>query len=562
MWKGRKSAFAAMGRISPNYYVQDGVIPRKDIAAGPARDRAARPRGRSCASPTSFTPATATCIRSCSTMRASPAKKRRAERVGGEILRVCLRYGGSVTGEHGVGRDKACYLGEQFFARRSGDDEARALRRSIPDGCSIPDKVFPTPRLCGDRPGRLRAASRSNAAAKRVADDARLEHRRRRRRARIGARRSRRTRVDRRAISTRRQRRLRSSAAAPNSISATPPRALDAVVRTTALDRVVDYAPEDQTITVEAGMRSPRSTRCSPNTTRCCRSTSPTGANATVGGAIATNAFGARRHRYGSIKDLIVGIEIVRPDGVDRARRRQGREERRRLRSPQADGRFARHAGRDRERDVSRLPRNRARRRRVRRAAPRRRRVLFAALLDDARSSPSRSCTTRRTDGVRADVRRIRRRRRRRRSRTAASAVAGAHGVAAPRCDVARRRVRARARRPSRGRVRAASRSDRRVPRAATAPLAGVRPRRAVGYPTLGVTLARASDAAKHARRRRRAERARAARRSSFARCRSARAARRCVGRTAAVVRADARAQGATSIRKGLCNPGRFVGGL
>ena len=37
---------------------------------------------------------------------------------------------------------------------------------------------------------------------------------------------------------------------------------------------------------------------------------------ATVGGAIATNAFGARRHRYGSIKDLIVGIEIVRPDGV------------------------------------------------------------------------------------------------------------------------------------------------------------------------------------------------------------------------------------------------------
>jgi glycolate oxidase len=63
-----------------------------------------------------------------------------------------LKYGGSVTGEHGVGRDKACYLGEQF----SADDLAtmKLVRAAFdPDGVLNPDKMFPTPRLCGDRPG-------------------------------------------------------------------------------------------------------------------------------------------------------------------------------------------------------------------------------------------------------------------------------------------------------------------------------------------------------------------------------------------------------------------------
>ncbi len=75
-----------------------------------------------------------------------------AERVAGEILRVCLRYGGSITGEHGVGRDKACYLGEQF----SADDLAtmQLIRAAFdPAGLFNPGKLFPTPRLCGDVPG-------------------------------------------------------------------------------------------------------------------------------------------------------------------------------------------------------------------------------------------------------------------------------------------------------------------------------------------------------------------------------------------------------------------------
>ncbi len=94
------------------------------------------------------------------------------------------------------------------------------------------------------------------------------------------------------------------------------PRALDTVVRTTALDRAIEYSPEDQTITVEAGMRVTALDALLAQHGQMLPLDVADRQRATVGGAIATNAFGARRHRYGSIKDLIVGIEIVRPDGV------------------------------------------------------------------------------------------------------------------------------------------------------------------------------------------------------------------------------------------------------
>ncbi|HEV8020572.1 MAG TPA: FAD-binding oxidoreductase [Candidatus Lustribacter sp.] len=95
-----------------------------------------------------------------------------------------------------------------------------------------------------------------------------------------------------------------------------PPRALDAVVSMTALNRILEYSPEDQTVTVEAGVRLATLDAALAEHGQMLPIDTGDRAHATVGGAIATNAFGARRHRYGSIKDLIVGIEIVRPDGV------------------------------------------------------------------------------------------------------------------------------------------------------------------------------------------------------------------------------------------------------
>jgi glycolate oxidase FAD binding subunit len=95
-----------------------------------------------------------------------------------------------------------------------------------------------------------------------------------------------------------------------------PPRALDTIVRTVALDRVIDYVPEDQTITVEAGMSFAELDRVLAQYGQMFPLDVVDRNRATVGGVIATNAYGRRRQRYGTAKDLILGVEIVRPDGV------------------------------------------------------------------------------------------------------------------------------------------------------------------------------------------------------------------------------------------------------
>jgi len=151
MWKGRKSAFAAVGRISPSYMVEDGVIPRSEIA------RVLREIGRL---------ASDAGLRVANVFHAgdgnlhplvlydarNPGEEERAAALGGEILRLCIRSGGSITGEHGVGAEKAAYMAEQFTA---DDLETMGRVRCAFDSHALmnPGKVFPTPRLCGEKPG-------------------------------------------------------------------------------------------------------------------------------------------------------------------------------------------------------------------------------------------------------------------------------------------------------------------------------------------------------------------------------------------------------------------------
>jgi glycolate oxidase FAD binding subunit len=94
------------------------------------------------------------------------------------------------------------------------------------------------------------------------------------------------------------------------------PRALDTVIRTLALDAVVDYTPEDQTITVEAGITLAELDRVLAPHGQMLPLDVADRERATIGGVVATNAYGRRRQRYGTAKDLIVGVGIVRADGV------------------------------------------------------------------------------------------------------------------------------------------------------------------------------------------------------------------------------------------------------
>ncbi len=154
IWKARKAAFAAMGRISPNYYVQDGVIPRTRLPEVLRRidELAAEHELRVAnvfhAGDGNLHPL----VLYDATVAGEPE---RAERLAGEIVSACVDAGGSITGEHGVGVDKKRYMERQFA---EPDLEAfQRLRCAFdPAGLANPGKVMPTPRLCGEVPGPYR----------------------------------------------------------------------------------------------------------------------------------------------------------------------------------------------------------------------------------------------------------------------------------------------------------------------------------------------------------------------------------------------------------------------
>lgn len=141
IWKGRKSAFSAVGRLSPDFIVQDGVVPRNRL--GEALRRISEMSAE-------------TGIRVANVFHAGDGNLHplilydgrkegafaAAEALAGRILRMCLEMGGSITGEHGIGVEKRDYLGEMF----SDDDIAlmKAIRHAFdPDGISNPGKMFP-----------------------------------------------------------------------------------------------------------------------------------------------------------------------------------------------------------------------------------------------------------------------------------------------------------------------------------------------------------------------------------------------------------------------------------
>ncbi|MCP5541412.1 MAG: FAD-binding protein [Akkermansiaceae bacterium] len=141
IWKGRKSAFSAVGRLSPDFIVQDGVVPRKRLGEALRRIGAmSREAG----------------LRVANVFHAGdgnlhplilydgrePGALDRAEALAGRILRLCIEMGGSITGEHGIGVEKRDYLPEQF-----GPDDIDVMRRIRlafdPDEIANRGKMFP-----------------------------------------------------------------------------------------------------------------------------------------------------------------------------------------------------------------------------------------------------------------------------------------------------------------------------------------------------------------------------------------------------------------------------------
>ena len=146
LWKGRKNAFGAVGRVSPSYYVQDGVVPRTKIAPTLRHiQKVSEKYGLTISN--IFHAGDGNMHPIILFDPRKPGELDRARAAGDDILRFCVAEGGSITGEHGVGMEKMELIGEQF----SDDslDMIRQLKQLFDPQCRLnPGKMLPTGKGC------------------------------------------------------------------------------------------------------------------------------------------------------------------------------------------------------------------------------------------------------------------------------------------------------------------------------------------------------------------------------------------------------------------------------
>ncbi len=148
LWKGRKSAFGAYGRVSPAYMVMDGVIPRTRLPYVLGRvNEIVASHG----------------LRVGNVFHAGdgnlhpnilydprvPGEEERVVQAGAEIMRLCAEVGGSISGEHGIGLEKTDFM--PFIFSPADLDFMQRLKRAFnPTGRCNPGKMFPTRKSCGE----------------------------------------------------------------------------------------------------------------------------------------------------------------------------------------------------------------------------------------------------------------------------------------------------------------------------------------------------------------------------------------------------------------------------
>jgi glycolate oxidase len=143
IWKGRKSAFSAVGRLSPDFIVQDGVVPRRRLGEALRKISAwSKEMNVRCANVFHAGDGNLHPLILYDGREAGALE--RAEALAGRILRLCVEMGGSITGEHGVGLEKRDYLPDMF-----SPEEVACLKRLRaafdPFEIANPGKMFPGP---------------------------------------------------------------------------------------------------------------------------------------------------------------------------------------------------------------------------------------------------------------------------------------------------------------------------------------------------------------------------------------------------------------------------------
>ena len=148
LWKGRKMALAAMGRLAPNYYLHDTVVPRSKLPATLRRvDEISRDFDLPIANV--FHAGDGNLHPLMLFDRRRPGDVERVLEASKEVITYCVEVGGALTGEHGIGTEKRDYITLVY----TGDDLAAmaGVKNSFdPAGCFNPEKLFPKGYMCGE----------------------------------------------------------------------------------------------------------------------------------------------------------------------------------------------------------------------------------------------------------------------------------------------------------------------------------------------------------------------------------------------------------------------------
>jgi glycolate oxidase len=148
LWKCRKRAFGAIGRLSPNFLTQDGVVPRSKLPEMMRFIRACSEK-HGLRIPNVFHAGDGNIHPLILYDERDPDQVRRALAAGHDILEKCIEMGGSATGEHGIGVEKIDFMAKQFTT--ADLDAMRTLRRVFdPENRCNPHKMFPGSKRCAD----------------------------------------------------------------------------------------------------------------------------------------------------------------------------------------------------------------------------------------------------------------------------------------------------------------------------------------------------------------------------------------------------------------------------
>ncbi|GAB4331073.1 MAG: FAD-binding oxidoreductase [Candidatus Abyssubacteria bacterium] len=299
LWAGRRGAFGAITRLFPNYSVSDGTVPRTRL---PEVLRQVAEIGQKYHVPVGnvFHAGDGNLHPLLLFDSRNPDEIDRVHRAGKEILKVCAAAGGTITGEHGVGSEK---IGAMPLVFGTNEIELmRSIKNALdPANLCNPGKILPEPVLAPWHDRACESAGNSHASSATYMERPLYLPES----------------TDELCGLVKNLSQNKSAMTALGACTLFPFLPFgglpDAFIRTTQMKSVVEYEPDNLAVTVQAGLTLGQLQAMLAESGLFLPLDAPP--NATLGGIAASAVMGPRRHVYGSVRDLVLGLKFIAASG-------------------------------------------------------------------------------------------------------------------------------------------------------------------------------------------------------------------------------------------------------